>query len=963
MKVYDDSYYFYDIYTKRTEFDNKELMCEYYLNEPAGCAFCGEKNGPNVFVTASYENHTLNDLSMEYKNGVTHVGYYYKGVPHGFYIVSKNGIIEFGYKIYNKYDGLVVTVYSPSSFVISQYKNGEFTGKKISYNSNTFWFEYEDSEKNVRYDSKIAYRDDKLRVYYSKFSMNPYIYHYNKDYPRTTSFYGLSGQFKEHLQYWGAQQRLVPTKFYKGKECIGHQYGFLHIDNKDYYIGEFCNDVRTGLGCYSWSNGDYYIGQFDGIRVTGYGAYYKINDKRVYVGNFLDKRKDAAFFIFEDKRLIIANYADNKCIGSAFSIDLNTCDMSVLYETSFLTYQTKKYSDYISINKTSSINIEKTFKQDSNNNVLSSIKDLNESKINTFIQSNNKEDNNSIYLNSNPKDELDKETKKALRGYKYKVEDDKIIITSTSVQKEIMIIPSVASKLNFGAFSYSKCSVIKKICVPKEITEIGKGCFKGCSNLEEIQLDAKIDIIKEDTFANTKIKEIKIPETVKKIEKNAFDWCLYLKKAYVPKKCKIHKDAFPSSCKIIDLDLYGKDNNEDNKFKNNINVKDTTKINNDVNKNKTVLDEIKIKKDSIIHLTRKDAYLFVVGDKIKTIDLENTKIESIEDEAFKDFNYITYLKLPKTLKKIGNKVFLNCKLLVKIEIPSSIESIGNNAFENCERLEYIDLSKTKINKISEGTFKHCHFLNQVLLPNSLKIIESEAFYNCIALSKLDMPINLEVIGDSAFEGCEELYKINFSEKLQVIGDKSFKNCSSIFDIDFPSSLRIIGKKAFDNCYCLRIINFSSSIEKIGEKAFRNSGVSSINLPLKLKEVEDGLFYNCKSLTNVYLPENLLRIGKDAFCNVDISEINLPSKLKEIDDGAFSNCYFLLKVNFPSSIERVGIKSFYGCSKLEHINFSHSKTKIDLEAFARCNISEINVYNGLDIAYSAFDSRVKRKFIR
>ncbi len=955
MKVYDDSYYIYDIYTKRTEFDNKELMCEYYLDEPAGCAFCGEKNGPNVFVTASYENRVLNDFSMEYKDGVTHMGYYYKGVPHGFYIASKNGIIEFGYKLYNKYDGLVVTVYSSSSFVISQYKNGDFTGKKISYNSNTFWFEYVDSVKNVSHDSKIAYRDDNLRVYYSNFSMHPYFYHYNKDYPRTTSFYGLSGQFKEHLQYWGAQQRLVPPKFYKGKEYIGHQYGFLHIDNKDYYIGEFCNDVRTGLGCYSWSNGDYYIGQFDGIHVTGYGAYYKINDKRVYVGNFIDKRKDAAFFIFEDNRLIIANYADNKCIGSAFSIDLNTCDMSVLYETSFLTYQTKKFSDYI--------NVEKVFKQDSNNNVSSSIKDVKESNINTFIQPKNIEDNNSTYLKSNPKDELDKETKKALRGYKYKVEDDKIVITSTSVQKEIMIIPSVAFKLNYGAFSYSKCSVIKKIYVPKEITEIGKGCFKGCCNLEEIQLDANIDIIKEETFANTKIKEIKIPETVKKIEKNAFDWCLYLNKAYVPKKCKIHKDAFPSSCKIIDLDLYGKDNYEDNKSKNNSNVKDTSKNNNNVTENKIVLDEIKVKKDSIIHLTRKDAYLFVAGDKIKTIDLENTKIESIEDEAFKDFNYVTYLKLPNTLKKIGNRAFANCNSLVRIEFPSSIESIGNNAFEYCKRLEYVDLSKTNIKKINEGTFKHCHFLNRLLLPNSLKMIDSEAFYNCIALSKIDMPINMEIIGDSAFEGCEELYKINFSKNLQVIGDKSFKNCSSIFDIDFPSSLKTIGKKAFDNCYCLRIINFSSSIEKIGEKAFRNSNVSSVVLPLKLKEIEDGLFFNCKSLSNVYLPDNLVKIGKDAFNNSLISEIIFPSKLKEIDDGAFSNCYFLLKIDFPSSIERIGIKSFYCCSKLEQINFAHSKTKIDLEAFARCNISEINVYNGLEISYSAFDSRVKRKFIR
>lgn len=47
------------------------------------------------------------------------------------------------------------------------------------------------------------------------------------------------------------------------------------------------------------------------------------------------------------------------------------------------------------------------------------------------------------------------------------------------------------------------------------------------------------------------------------------------------------------------------------------------------------------------------------------------------------------VRLPSTLKKLGNYAFYNCRMLKEVFLPSSLMSIGGDAFMNCLRLNHI----------------------------------------------------------------------------------------------------------------------------------------------------------------------------------------------------------------------------------------------------------------------------------
>lgn len=47
------------------------------------------------------------------------------------------------------------------------------------------------------------------------------------------------------------------------------------------------------------------------------------------------------------------------------------------------------------------------------------------------------------------------------------------------------------------------------------------------------------------------------------------------------------------------------------------------------------------------------------------------------------------VRLPSTLKKLGNYAFYNCRMLKEVFLPSSLMSIGSDAFMNCLRLNHI----------------------------------------------------------------------------------------------------------------------------------------------------------------------------------------------------------------------------------------------------------------------------------
>lgn len=103
------------------------------------------------------------------------------------------------------------------------------------------------------------------------------------------------------------------------------------------------------------------------------------------------------------------------------------------------------------------------------------------------------------------------------------------------------------------------------------------------------------------------------------------------------------------------------------------------------------------------------------------------------------------------LTSIGENAFFNCSSLAEITFPASLTSIGINAFNGCSLLaRALNLENTKVTSIGNGAFRYCSSLAEISLPASLTNIGNYAFQGC-NLSHIILPEGVTSIGGGAFD--------------------------------------------------------------------------------------------------------------------------------------------------------------------------------------------------------------------
>ena len=103
------------------------------------------------------------------------------------------------------------------------------------------------------------------------------------------------------------------------------------------------------------------------------------------------------------------------------------------------------------------------------------------------------------------------------------------------------------------------------------------------------------------------------------------------------------------------------------------------------------------------------------------IDGKEYTVTSIAGNGFASANNLTKVRLPKTIKTIGNAAFANCKKLNSITL-NKVESIGTNAFNLCTSLQYLILPST-INTVSPTILRNCN--TQVYVRASENEVQEE----------------------------------------------------------------------------------------------------------------------------------------------------------------------------------------------------------------------------------------------
>lgn len=89
------------------------------------------------------------------------------------------------------------------------------------------------------------------------------------------------------------------------------------------------------------------------------------------------------------------------------------------------------------------------------------------------------------------------------------------------------------------------------------------------------------------------------------------------------------------------------------------------------------------------------------------------------------------VRLPDSVKEIGEEAFYNCYNLYDVNFPESLETIGERAFFNCSRLTAVTLP-TSLDTIKDYAFWGCHSLETVYNLSGLTLTAGDRDYGYVA---------------------------------------------------------------------------------------------------------------------------------------------------------------------------------------------------------------------------------------
>ena len=295
--------------------------------------------------------------------------------------------------------------------------------------------------------------------------------------------------------------------------------------------------------------------------------------------------------------------------------------------------------------------------------------------------------------------------------------------------------------------------------------------------------------------------------------------------------------------------------------------------------------------------------------------------------------YKTFVKIPDTVKAIGDNAFKNNDMIRNIYIPDSVTSIGENAFYDCDQLTSVFIPDS-VTSVGSSCFYSCNNLTYAKLPQNMDVVSSHMFYECKKLETVVFGMNVTEIEEGAFWNCSQL-KTGLPGNIVEIGTLAFTNCKSITEIIIPKSLTYCGVNIFSGCSNLKTVNFENGIITIPDSLFSSygNGLEEINIPETVTTIGYYAFEGCENLTTVTGMKNVTEIGWSAFsgCN-KLVNINLPSKLRTLGVEAFLYCESLTEITIPKSLTVCGVDIFSGCSNLKTINFEKGITTIPESLF-------------------------------
>ena len=477
---------------------------------------------------------------------------------------------------------------------------------------------------------------------------------------------------------------------------------------------------------------------------------------------------------------------------------------------------------------------------------------------------------------------------------------DSLVIATTPSVKDIfsscrnlrtIIVPEGVTKIEGGAF-YQLTSMTK-IILPSTLTSIGTQAFYNCTALDSITIPEGVTSIEDGAFWEcNKMKSVRLPKSLISIKSTGFAHCRSLTSIEIPVNAtSVESAAFRACTGLI----------------------------------------------SVIASSANGIYggnIFEYCTNIKNIIIpEGTT--AIKNAAFSsNFGSVTSIKIPASVKSIGDQAFSGCSGIVSISIPDSVSSIGAYAFSGCSGLTSVNIPNA-VSNLGIYSFQNCSNLSVLTLPTALSSINEGVFSGCTKLATVSFPGSLVSLGKSAFSGCVLLDLITIPSTVNSIGVSCFLGCTSLKSLVIPNSVSTINTTAFSGCTGLASVQFPNSLSSIGYQAFLGcNALTSVTIPANTT-INYNAFQNCKGLLTATTPYayNSGNVFEGCF---NLKTIVIPSGMSFIKDYAFQNCNTLDSIQIPTSVYTIGSNAFYGCSNLKKLSLPKYLNTIKDNAFANCS---------------------------
>lgn len=262
-------------------------------------------------------------------------------------------------------------------------------------------------------------------------------------------------------------------------------------------------------------------------------------------------------------------------------------------------------------------------------------------------------------------------------------------------------------------------------------------------------------------------------------------------------------------------------------------------------------------------------------------------------------------------------------IVEKIIVDEGATKIGKYAFFEFEELTEVELPHS-LRRINDMAFGYCYKLPVLTIPEGVEHIEDTIIYRCNKLQRIDLPGSIKLIEGSFAGECENLTTITLGE-----------NCT-----DYIVQDGVLFDSAMEELIChpagLDDLTYAipEKVRTIGVYAFaENKNLLEVRIPDGLTTIDSCAFTGCKNLKSITIPDSVGTLGIYAFYGCEkLKTVKLSNSIGWIDQQAFYNCYSLQEIVIPSTVTRIGTAVFGNCSSLARTVIPSSVTSISNTAF-------------------------------